>query len=396
MLIRRLYIGSIVLFLTLAVFCIPASYSNPLPSVPDEFNGMFFRNSEVFIDTDDSGTVSIGDIFWGVINCNEIVAPTNKQGQTGPEIWPLIGVSPAKITGYFATVVVATYEEGHQSNPFPVDVIVMGPAVDPNGVLASGEVLRIFEGTNFNFNDSKQGSALSTATDGALLWSFGMGPGGGSPGGYWYALAPLVIPDAGPVGEAYAGLNVIIAPPGDAFGLVNDPNEDFSTAPILGGLDVQFWFNSELFRLPENADLEIGPDQHMHFGSNDPAVYKPVEEELPGQCRMTGGNVTVLPVLDAYGDETWTYKFNSLIKDKDNRITTGGQINTPSGNHPPSGHWTHTSHGDLKFTFHSGTSSAPEGTEISTIECADSGWCVQARCAPFKQIFWTGIGNFTS
>jgi hypothetical protein len=57
---------------------------------------------------------------------------------------------------------------------------------------------------------------------------------------------------------------------------------------------------------------------------------------------------------------------------------------------------THSQHGGAEgnFTFHSGTSSSPDDTEISTIECADQGWCVQARCAPFKQIFWTGIGNF--
>lgn len=275
MLIRRMYIGSIALFLTLAVCCIPASYSNPLPSFPDEFNGLFFRNTEVFIDKDGSGTVSTGDIFWGVLTCNEIVAPTKEQGQTGPKIWPLIGVPPAEITGYFATEVVEIYPVGHLSNPFPVDVLVMGPAEDPNSILVHGEVLRVYEDTNLNFDDSTQRSALLTGADGALLWSFGLAPGAGSIGGYWYALAPQVIPDAGNVGEAYAGLNVIIAPPGDIFGLVNDPNEDFSTAPILGGLDVQFWFNSELFRLPVNADLEIGPDKPMHFGSNDPAVYRP-------------------------------------------------------------------------------------------------------------------------
>lgn len=115
----------------------------------------------------------------------------------------------------------------------------------------------------------------------------------------------------------------------------------------------------------------------------------------PGSCRMTGGNVTVSPALGDDGLETWSYEFKSL--DLGEYITTGGQIGAPSGG-IPRGHWTHTQHGGAagSFTFHSGTSSAPDGTEISSIECADPGWCVQARCAPFKQIFWTGIGNFAS
>ncbi len=112
-------------------------------------------------------------------------------------------------------------------------------------------------------------------------------------------------------------------------------------------------------------------------------------------CRMTGGNVTVSPALGDDGLETWRYDFKSLQLGE--YITTGGQIGAPTGE-ISRGHWTHTQHGGAagSFTFHSGTSSAPDGTEISSIECADPGWCVQARCAPYKQIFWTGIGNFAS
>ncbi|CCK80458.1 hypothetical protein [Desulfobacula toluolica] len=118
-----------------------------------------------------------------------------------------------------------------------------------------------------------------------------------------------------------------------------------------------------------------------------------VSEVIPGECRMTGGNATVSPAVGADGLPTWTYLYEG--EDNDYWITTGGQIGAPSGGESR-GHWTHTQHGGAEgsFGFHSGTSSAPEGTEISTIECADPGWCVQARCAPFKQIFWTGIGIF--
>jgi hypothetical protein len=116
---------------------------------------------------------------------------------------------------------------------------------------------------------------------------------------------------------------------------------------------------------------------------------------------MTGGNATVSPTIGFDGLDTWTYDYTGPQEESFDTgfwITTGGQINAPSGNQPPSGHWEHTQHGGAEgnFSFHVGTSSAPEGTQISTVECNDPGWCVQARCAPFKQLFWTGIGNFAN
>ena len=46
------------------------------------------------------------------------------------------------------------------------------------------------------------------------------------------------------------------------------------------------------------------------------------------------------------------------------------------------------------FTFHAGTASAPEDTEIDWIACSDPDWCVQARPAPNKQIDFGGTGTF--
>jgi len=50
--------------------------------------------------------------------------------------------------------------------------------------------------------------------------------------------------------------------------------------------------------------------------------------------------------------------------------------------------------GSSAFDFHSGTAAAPPEAFIHDILCADPGWCVQARCAPDKQIFWEGTGVF--
>ncbi|UCG53008.1 MAG: hypothetical protein JSW58_05490 [Candidatus Latescibacterota bacterium] len=80
-----------------------------------------------------------------------------------------------------------------------------------------------------------------------------------------------------------------------------------------------------------------------------------------------------------------------------NVYSCGGQAGAPLASPPqPWGNWTHTQHhgpsGD--FTFHGGTPSAPEGTEIDWIVCSDPGWCRPARHAPAKQIDFGGVGTF--
>ena len=141
-----------------------------------------------------------------------------------------------------------------------------------------------------------------------------------------------------------------------------------------------------------------GPDLIAQTDVNIGLSSTPVVQS--GACRMTGGNATLAPVLGPDERDTWTYDFEAVAEEvfSESRITTGGQINAPSRQDPVRGHWTHSQHGGANgnFTFHAGTSSAPQGTEISTVECADPGWCVGARCAPFKQLFWTGIGNFAN
>jgi hypothetical protein len=99
------------------------------------------------------------------------------------------------------------------------------------------------------------------------------------------------------------------------------------------------------------------------------------------------------------------------------KYTTGGQIGAPNetgccpdgpdGTHGPSancpfGDWEHNHHSGPDdgyitggaFAFHSGTAASPPEAFISGIVCQDPGWCVQARPAPDKQIFWEGTGVF--
>jgi len=175
---------------------------------------------------------------------------------------------PVEMTGYFATDVVKTVVGGGPGGA--TDLIVLGPpAADPNNILGPGELLRLYEDTVNNYDNSTQALGLSTATDGTHVWSLGLGPStdGDSPGGYWYTYAPLIPPGPpSPVGDSYAGLN-FISPTGGLFIAIDDPNET-----AVNNL-VELWFNAELFQVTDITDTT-----HFHFGSNDPAVFHPVPE----------------------------------------------------------------------------------------------------------------------
>jgi hypothetical protein len=111
----------------------------------------------------------------------------------------------------------------------------------------------------------------------------------------------------------------------------------------------------------------------------DAGIYEIPVESIG--CRMTGG-----------GNDIFYLPEGGL-----NVYTFGGQAGAPLASQPqPWGNWTHTQKNGPagSFTFHGGTPSAPEGTEIDWIECMDPGWCVQARQAPAKQLDFGGVGTF--
>jgi len=255
------------------------------------YEGVFFRNSEVWLDNDQSGTISVGDQFWGVMNLQNLTnAGADSSGQTGPDIWPLGGsVPPPEITGYFATEVAFVGPPGSSAPPYhpitagsaDIATIILKATTDPNGILAAGDVMNIYEDANIDYNDATQLSARTTGTDGSLLGSFAMPANPYDPGAtsYWYTLAPVTPPTVGNIGESYGGLVEGANAFPFAFGPVNDPNETYSSnAQLANGLDVDFWFNSELFTLAAGAasGFAVGDDLSMHFGSNDPGVFMPV------------------------------------------------------------------------------------------------------------------------
>lgn len=256
--------------LAVTLLCVPAKVF-AYPVFFGDYNGLFFNNAEVLLDKDGSGSVSIGDTFWGTVQLQQIKAPTDPSGTGGGTIWfPGGGFGTVEVTGYFATDVTGILLPPFGADPGNPTIVLGAPAIDPNGILAGGEVLRLFEDTAVDYNDSTQALALATATDGTLHSSLGL------TGGYWYTVAPIVPPGSGDVGVSFAGLNYIISP--FATVPVNDPNEGFS------GLSVDVFFNSEIGSLGNFGGASSGTK--MHFFSNDPAVYKPIPE--PASMMLLG------------------------------------------------------------------------------------------------------------
>lgn len=279
----------IIIFLSITFLLFSAVSASALP-LGSGANGLYFRNSEVFINNaGDSFTVDVGDVFWGVLNLNEIVNPVDPFGFGGPKIWPF-GQQPLEISGYFATEVVGVLGDTTPLDPSD-DVIIFGPTADPNGVLPAGAVMRLFEDSTPDYNDVNIATGFATATDGTPSWLLGMGPStdGDSTGGYWFSNAPLAIPTTPTsIGTSYAGLNFIpdaFSPDGTFFTAIDDPNEIFQLIqPNL----VEAWFNSEI--ASTGSYVGVNEDKFstepFQFISNDPAVVNVIPE--PGTIMLLG------------------------------------------------------------------------------------------------------------
>jgi hypothetical protein len=179
-----------------------------------------------------------------------------------------------------------------------------------------------------------------------------------------------------------------------------NPSMNFDLTPIAGGLDPVD---------PGATNGLSGPDILLQIDPNNAFEFIPPEMA----CRVTGGGNDTAGIFEN-GAAGWDGtvaeglisptvtkkkgKVSSIVALAPYRYTMGGQAGANTAQQPqPKGEWTHSNHdspNNLKFTFHAGTASAPDGTEIDEIICTDNGWCRQARPAPNKQIDFVGIGTF--
>jgi hypothetical protein len=397
----------------------------------DQDNEIFYRNFENVFDENGnyveagSRELQAGDHLMGIINVQHI----NVGGET---TW--FQSTTDQITGIFAQRVEAvvdpdTYDTtGNQTLPH----IVLGPptitqfckdgdCVDTSGLLAPGEMFALYRQTGagttpFEY-DGTMADDVAKATDGDLWLTLTYSAEGdgffgtSDDNGYFYSHTAFGVPLVNFTGEAWGGLNAVVNNTGYALAGVNDPNElemDTLICGFNGCLANNIHLSSELEGNPGSPLIPGGGDfSPWDIRSNDPAHVFPTVT-FPGACRMTGGNVTVnaeyvpgtfivtLDYVEGTYAEVSSHGNNGNGNGNKKWYTVGGQVGAPKANDPSYGEWTHVQHAGFNgsFTFHAGTHSAPPETEITSIECDDPGWCVQARCAPFKQIFWNGIGQF--
>ncbi|MHC4120899.1 MAG: DNRLRE domain-containing protein, partial [Planctomycetota bacterium] len=119
----------------------------------------------------------------------------------------------------------------------------------------------------------------------------------------------------------------------------------------------------------------------------------------PFGCRFTGGGV---------GTDTKHVEKGEMVRNGTgnlsagiDRATFGGQAGASTALPPqPYGEWTHHQQRGPsgRFTFHGGTASAPDGTEIDEIRCSDPEGCRPSGDppSPVKQLDFDGIGTFKS
>ena len=160
------------------------------------------------------------------------------------------------------------------------------------------------------------------------------------------------------------------------------------------------------------ATIDCTPvqDVKLPFGEtnnfNNPTIdFGFVGEDVSAGCRFTGGGVDTF--VDSTGAEfaIWdgiTYAEAQMQEDTGveiDRYQFGGQAGANTALQPqPKGEWTHHQQRGIsgEFTFHGGTASAPQGTEIDEIRCSDPGGCTPSGNppSPVKQLDFDGIGTF--
>lgn len=239
------------------------------------------------VDPTIAGNVAIGDVFAGVIN----VQNNNYAGGT----W--LASATDQFTGYFAQRVTGV------GVGTTARIDLANPTTDPFGILAAGEMIRLYVQSGLGttlFTDFTAGSTgavgspsrvldvIGLATDG-LLWG-SLGLAAAAPDNYAYSIDDLTASGANQQTaiESFVALTVKTTGPGYNAGLldlINDPNED-NTGGIKGtpglvctGAEAAanvigcaaYVATSEIEKNPHNF-IDGDAFSPFYYASNDPAM----------------------------------------------------------------------------------------------------------------------------
>lgn len=302
----KLFAGAAVL--TSALFSVGAQAA---PVWGPGFNGVFFQNYETLfrasgsctaatcedsvsgdpsgylrVRKDVAGNIQVNDIFVGILNIQNIDSP---QGNT---IWAQT-LGSDRFTGYFAQKVSAIAQAD------PTDAtITLTAATDPFGILAAGEMFRLYTGTTFSTLGSIS-TSIGTVTGGTFWGSLGIGNEG-----YAYTKTNLqtLITDSNT--EAFLGLNLLTEGPAynaGELGLMNDFNEsqvggtaaagsaEVCTAADLANVNVICTNFAGTSEIEPNTNYSAGTSStsnNWQYQSNDPFKFYRIPE--PASLALIG------------------------------------------------------------------------------------------------------------
>lgn len=227
------------------------------------YNYIYFTNAENWVDINQNSMIDQGDIFFGILNTQNIDAPF------GSTVWGMDNIAPVvdTLSGYFITAVT-----GVGADPNGETHISLGPtAANPHGILtpadiAAGVVMKLWSqvgvGTPYTATATTPAGLLTdiaNATDGTLWATLTT-----NNGGYWYTHGPAVPPSqpGGVVGDSWFGLNFVLNPiPGNIK--IDDPLEAESGPGGIALVDLYGTSNLNVSGIPASA---------WRFTSEDPAV----------------------------------------------------------------------------------------------------------------------------
>jgi hypothetical protein len=242
-----------------------------------------------------AGNIQANDVFIGIINVQNI--------QSTVSGFDTYNSTPGdRFTGYFVQRVVSvTFPDTFNTTPDATTAhITLGATTDPFGILAAGEMFRLYSDTP-SFSSGGSPSDITTdialATAGTFWGSLGLAP---TPDGYAYTHTDITTAITSSNTEAFFALNVLLQGPGYNAGTlakINDFNES-EIGGYPGQLAGQILCSPAQIISPTisctdlvgtseiESNTEFGTTSPFMYASNDP--FRLVRIPEPGTLALVG------------------------------------------------------------------------------------------------------------
>lgn len=201
---------------TLVCTCALLGFSQLATATPmlasGAINDANFNVAQNIQDTDHSGTLSVGDLIYGILNVTRI-------SSSGNTLWNannVPGTTLDSLSGYYIAAVTSL---SAMPSPFTASITLGAATVDPNGVMSASDLaahtaVKLFTDTGTPFvTGTSIATDIANATDGSLWMSLGLN------GGYWSS----VLMNNGLI-FAGGGLNLVNNSTGENFAPQSNPS----------------------------------------------------------------------------------------------------------------------------------------------------------------------------